>query len=53
MTPHFLPLVEEYLTLRRDHGFDVERHGWLLRDFARFANRIEHHGPIAVDLAVR
>ncbi len=53
MTPHFLPLVEDYLTLRRDHGFDVGRQGWLLRDFARFADRIEHHGPITVDLAVR
>ncbi len=53
MTPNFLPLVEDYLTLRRDHGFDVGRQGWLLRDFARFADRIEHRGPITVDLAVR
>jgi integrase len=53
MTPPFLPLVEDYLTLRRDHGFDGERPGWLLRDFARFADRIEHYGPITVDLAVR
>ena len=53
MTPHLLPLVEDYLTLRRTHGFNVERHRWLLRDFARFAGRIEHHGPITVDLAVR
>ena len=53
MTSSFLPLVEDYLTLRRDHGFDVTRHAWLLRDFARFADRVEPHGPLTVDLTVR
>jgi len=53
MTPGYLPLVEDYLTLRRAHGFAVERPGWLLRDFARFADGLAHPGPITVDLAVR
>ena len=53
MTPGYLPLVEDYLTLRRAHGFAVERPGWLLRDFARCADGLAHPGPITVDLAVR
>jgi integrase len=46
-------LIDDYLTLRRDLGFEVENLRWRLRDFARYAERIEHHGPITVDLAVR
>lgn len=46
-------LVDEYLAVRRDLGFDVETLHWLLRDFARYTVRIEHRGPITVDLAVR
>lgn len=44
-------LVDDFLAMRRQLGFDVERHRWLLRDFARFTNRIRYHGPITVDLA--
>ena len=51
--PSFLVLVDDYLAMRRDLGFDVEKLRWLLRDFARYAGRIEHRGPITVDLAVR
>jgi integrase len=51
--PSFLVLVDDYLAMRRDLGFDVEGLRWLLRDFARYAGRIEHRGPITVDLAVR
>ena len=54
MTPPKWPvLVEDYLALRRDLGFDVEQLGWLLRNFARYAERTEHRGPLTVDLAVR
>ena len=51
--PIFVSLVDDYLALRRDLGFDVERQRWLLRDFARYADRAGHRGPITVDLAVR
>jgi integrase len=51
--PNFSVLVEDYLTMRRSLGFDVERMRWLLRDFARFIGSVEHHGPITVDLAAQ
>lgn len=54
MTPEsFLVLVDDYLAMRRDLGFDAEGLRWLLRDFARYAEQIEHRGPITLDLAVR
>jgi integrase len=49
----FFGLVEDYLATRRDLGFDVERHQWLLWNFARFTDRIRYHGPITVELALR
>ena len=48
----FVALVDEYLALRRGLGFELESTSWLLRDFARYADRIGHRGPITVDLAV-
>ena len=51
--PKWLVLVDDYLALRRSLGFDVEKLCWLLRDFARYTERIEHRGPITVDLAVQ
>jgi hypothetical protein len=42
----YFGLVGDYLAMRRNLGFDVERHRWLLRDFARFTDRIRYHGPI-------
>jgi hypothetical protein len=51
--PRLLALVDNYLALRRNLGFDVEKLGWLLRDFARYTERTEHRGPITVDLAVQ
>jgi integrase len=51
--PTWLVLVEDYLALRHDLGFDVEQLGWLLRDFGRYTERTEHRGPLTVDLAVR
>jgi integrase len=50
---NFSVLVEDYLVMRRSLGFDIERIRWLLRDFARFIGRIEHRGPITVDLALQ
>jgi integrase len=52
-TPSFVDLVEEYLTLRRGLGFDLESPRWLLLDFARHADRLGHEGPLTVDLAVQ
>lgn len=51
--PRLLALVDDYLVLRRSLGFDIERLGWLLRDFARYTERIEHRGPITTGLAVK
>jgi integrase len=39
--------------MRSALGFDIEKQSWLLRDFARYAERVEHCGPITIDLAVR
>lgn len=54
MTPSRLrTLVDEYLTVRRGLGFGLETPGWLLRSFARFADRIGHPGPVTTNLAVQ
>lgn len=45
--------VEEYLAYRRGLGFDLKSPAWLLRDFARYAAHVGHHGPLTVDLATR
>ena len=50
---NFSALVEDYLAMRHSLGFDIERIRWLLRDFVHFIGRIEHRGPITVDLAAR
>ena len=50
--PSFLHLVDEYLVMRRGLGFDLETPQWLLRDFARYADRVGHRGPMTIDLAV-
>ncbi|MGH2608193.1 MAG: tyrosine-type recombinase/integrase [Tepidiformaceae bacterium] len=52
-SPSLFSLVDEFLAVRRDLGFDVETLRWLLRDFGRYTVRIEHRGPITIDLAVR
>jgi len=51
--PSFLHLVDEYLAVRRGLGFDLETPRWLLLDFARYADRIGHQGPVTSDLAVQ
>jgi integrase len=49
----WLPLVEEYLSVRRGLGFALESPAYLLRDFARYADTLGHHGPLTTELAVR
>jgi integrase len=46
-------LVEEYLALRRGLGFALETPAWALRDFGRYADQVEHRGPLTLDLAVQ
>jgi integrase len=48
-----LPLVDDYLAARRGLGFALEQPAWLLRDFARYADRSGHRGPLTTELAVR
>jgi integrase len=48
-----LPLVEEYLSMRRGLGFTLESQAYLLRDFARHADTLAHHRPLTTELAVR
>ena len=49
----FHRLVDEYLTVRRGLGFNLETPEWLLRDFASYADRIRHSGPLTIELAVQ
>ena len=51
--PSFLDLVQEYLAFRRGLGFDLKTAGWMLIDFARYADRTGHDGHVTIDLAVR
>ena len=54
MTPSsMLAQVDDYLAMRGELGFDVESQRWHLRDFARYAEQVEHRGPVSTDLAVR
>lgn len=50
--PRFRALVDEYLTVRRGLGFDLDTPRWLLANFARYADAIGHLGPITTDLAI-
>ena len=53
-SPSVLDRVNEYLALRRGLGFDLDTPSWLLRDFARYADRVSHQaGHVTTDLAVQ
>lgn len=52
-SPSFLSLVDDYLVYRRGLGFSLETPAWLLRDFARYADRVGHRDPLTTELAVR
>lgn len=45
--------INDYLQLRRRLGFKLRTAGWLLADFARYADSVGHHGPVTIDLAVQ
>jgi integrase len=46
-------LVEEYLDYRRRLGFQLHIAGQMLQEFAHYADRIGHSGPLTTELAVR
>ena len=41
-TPCLLDQVNEYLAVKRALGFELETPRWMLRDFARYAQRVAH-----------
>jgi integrase len=45
--------VDDYLTTRRQAGYQLTVEGWQLRRFADFAGQHGHHGPLTVQLAVQ
>ena len=46
-------LANEYLRHRRKLGYQLDTTGKVLLNFARWADRVGHRGPLTVDLAVR
>ena len=46
-------LVEEYLSYRRRLGYQLRIVGQMLLEFARYADRVGHSGPLTTELAVR
>jgi integrase len=46
-------LAQEYLDYRRRLGFQLQTAGQMLLEFARYADRVGHTGPLTTDLAVR
>jgi integrase len=46
-------LVRHYLRQRRSLGFELETNGLVLMDFARFADRSKHRGPLTNELLLR
>lgn len=51
--PSMTRLAEEYLSLRRKLGFALKATGSVLLNFARYADRSGHQGPVTIELAVR
>jgi len=47
--------VEDYLTHRRCMGFSFsdDKEGVMLRSFAKYADGVDHRGPVTVELAVQ
>ena len=46
-------LVTAYLALRRGLGYSLRVQGWLLLDFARYADWTGHQGPVTIELATQ
>ncbi len=51
--PGLVPLVEDYLAVRRRLGFQLDKPAALLAGFARYADQAGHQGPVTTDLALR
>jgi integrase len=51
--PTLVALANDYLRARRQMGFALRIEGRQLLNFARFADRTGHRGPITIDLVVR
>ncbi len=45
--------VESYLAYRRHAGYALRSEGPQLMRFARFAEQLDHQGPLTIDLAIR
>jgi integrase len=48
-----IALVKEYLSYRRSFGHELKAAGYLLLQFARFADHAQHHGPLTTDLMLQ
>jgi integrase len=46
-------LAKDYLAYRRQLGYELRHVGRLLQQFARYADRNGHRGPLTVQLAIR
>lgn len=53
MSNTMLDAVEEYLSARRQLGYELHTEGRQLQRFARFADRLGHEGPVTNELAFR
>jgi integrase len=53
MKASMLSRVRSYLELRRALGFRLLGEGYMLQNFARFADRTGHRGPLTKKLAIR
>ncbi len=53
MSESYVAQVEDYLALRRGLGCRLVGQGVLLLDFGHFLERIAHHGPLTIDVALR
>ena len=51
--PTMVDRAKKYLAHRRSLGFALDSSGTLLLQFARFADRSKHRGPLTTDLALR
>ena len=53
MRPTMTSRVEAYLKRRRALGYKLSREGWQLLNFARYAEKSGHRGPLTTELALR
>lgn len=48
-----LAQAEEFLAFRRQLGYKLDKEGYLLREFSRYADKSGHRGPITNELILR